>query len=77
MDGQVVDQEGRPGEAGGTGIQERGSGGIQEAEKFASGLGVEEEVEEGWWVQCQQDLGCGETVTGEMEEDGGHRETED
>lgn len=53
-------------EAEGTGIQVRGSRGIQEDEKFVPGLGVEE----GWMVQCQQDLGCGETVaqegTGEM-----------
>lgn len=48
-DGEVVGQEGRPGEAGGTGIQDRGSGGSQEAEQAAPGLEVgETEGEEGW-----------------------------
>lgn len=64
-------------EAEGIGIQVRGSRGIQEDKKFVPGLGVEE----GWMVQCQQELGCGETVaqegTGEMQAEGGHRKTGD
>lgn len=42
--------EGRPGEAGGTGIHDRGSRRIQEDEHSAPGLGVVEGVEWDWWV---------------------------
>lgn len=67
-DGKVVGQEGRPGEAGGTGIQDRGSGDSQEAEQSAPGL----EAEEGEGrTEGHQEL------EDERREERGCRETED
>lgn len=73
--GQVVGQEGRPGEAGGAGVQDKGSGGSQEPEQYAPELEVEVGEEEGRWVQDLGQKGSeGQLVT---KEERGRRGTED